>query len=189
LSHLDILRSAYRDNIQSVWVLEDDAIFSRRFVREQNKITELLAQSDWDVCYFGHTLTHELGSLKVGLPRYSGSFYWSHCYAVHARVLSRLAGYLEETLDRPPGDPRGAKMYVDAAHTLFRKFNPEIITLVANPVLSVQRGSPSSLTDRRWYDRHPLVRPAVSAARALRDASWRRTGWTFGGAAPHGLRK
>src|SRR5664280_3167766 len=37
LSHLEILKSAQRDGLQSIWVLEDDAIFSHRFVREQNK--------------------------------------------------------------------------------------------------------------------------------------------------------
>lgn len=184
LSHLEILKSAQSDNLQTVWVLEDDAIFSRRFVREKSKIAEFLARSEWDICYFGHTLTHELGALEVGLPRYSGAFYWAHCYAVHARVLSRLIGYFEETLHRPPGDPRGAKMYVDAAHTLFRKFNPDVVTLVANPVLSVQRGSPSSLAGGRWYDRYAAARPVVKAARVLRDVCWRWTGLTFGGAAP-----
>lgn len=187
LSHLDILKSAQRDNLQSIWILEDDAIFSRRFKHKQNTIAEYLARSKWDICYFGHTLTQELGSLGGGLPRYSGPFYWAHCYAVHARILSRFTGYLEETLHRAPGDPRGAKMYIDAAHTLFRKFNPEVITLVANPVLSVQGGSPSSLSAGRWYDRHAIARPAAKTARAMRDTCWRWTGWTFGGAAPRKL--
>jgi glycosyl transferase family 25 len=184
LSHLDILRSAQRENLRSVWVLEDDAIFSRRFVRRQGELTGLLSRREWDICYFGHTLTHELNSLQIGLPRYSGSFYWAHCYAVHARILPRLIKYFEETLTRPAGDPRGARMYIDAAHTLFRKFNPDVITLVGNPVLSVQRGSPSSLNAMRWYDRNRLSRPIIKIARSLRDECWRWTGWTFGGAAP-----
>lgn len=187
LSHLEILKSAQNDNLQSVWVLEDDAIFSHRFVREQNKIVDFLARSEWDICYFGHTLTNELESLPLGLPRYSGPFYWAHCYAVHARVLPRLIGYVEETIDRPSGDPRGGKMYIDAAYTLFRKFNPDVVTLVANPVLSVQRGSPSSLGQGYWYDRHPLARPVVGMLRAMRDECWRWTGWTYGGAAPRKL--
>ena len=185
LSHLEILQSARRDNLQSVWVLEDDAIFSRRFVREQFRIADFLARSEWDICYFGHALTKELDSLEIGLPRFSGPFRWAHCYAVHARILPRLVEYFEETLHRPPGHPSGGKLYSDAAHTLFRHFNPDVVTLVANPVLSVQRGSPSSLAHGHWYDRHPLARPAVIFARAMRDECWRWTGWTYGGAAPH----
>ncbi len=187
LSHLEILTSAQRDNLTSVWVLEDDAIFSHRFAREQQKIAKFLAQGNWDICYFGHSLTKELDSLEVGLPRYSGAFYWAHCYAVHARILPRLTEYLEETRQRPRGDPRGGKMYIDAAYTLFRKLNPDVLTLVGNPVLSLQRGSPSSLASGHWYDRYSLTRPAIELARVVRDECWRRTGWTYGGAAPHNL--
>ncbi len=184
LSHLDILQTAQRDGIESVWVLEDDAIFSHRFVRKQNELARFLAQNPWDICYFGHSLTSELGTLDVGLPRYSGPFYWAHCYAVHARVLPRLIAFLEENRDSPPDHPRGGKMYVDAAYTHFRKYNPDVVSRVANPVLSVQRGTPSSLGHGKWYDENPVTRPAVGLIRALRDECWRWTGWTFGGAAP-----
>jgi len=187
LSHLEILKSTQRDKLRSVWVLEDDAIFSHRFVREQHQIAEYLSRSEWDICYFGHTLTKELNELEKGLPRYSGPFYWAHCYAVHARILTRLVGYLEETVHRPRGHPLGGKMYIDGAYTLFRKLNPDVVVLVANPVLSVQRGSPSSLVQGRWYDRLRVARPIVKAARSLRDEFWRWTGWTYGGAAPRSL--
>lgn len=185
LSHLEILKLAQRDNLQSVWVLEDDAIFSRQFVREQYKIVETLSRREWDICYFGHTLTKELDSLECGLSRYGGHFDWAHCYAVHTRILPRLIGYLEETLHNPPGHPRGSKMYIDGAYNLFRAFNPDVVTLVSNPMLSAQRGSPSSLAQGRWYDRYCLLGPAVNLARAMRDECWRWTGWTFGGAAIH----
>lgn len=187
LSHLDILKSAQAARLGSIWVMEDDAIFSRRFVRGQNLIAGVLANSEWDLCYFGHSLTTELNQLELGLPRYSGPFYWAHCYAVHGRVLSRIVGYLEETLVNPSGHPRGGRMYIDAAHTLFRKFNPDIVARVSNPVLSVQRGSPSSLAKQQWYDKLSITRWAVGAARLARDESWRWTGWTFGGAAPRKL--
>jgi glycosyl transferase, family 25 len=175
LSHLEVLKSARTNNLQSVWVLEDDAIFSRRFAREQSKIAEFLAKSEWDICYFGHSLTDELESLPRGLPRYSGPYYWVHCYAVHARIFSRLIDYIEGTIDRPRGDPHGGKMYIDAAHSLFRRFNPDVIALVANPVLSIQRGSPSSLNEGYWYDVSPLTRPAAWLARSMRDEYWRCT--------------
>jgi glycosyl transferase, family 25 len=187
LSHLDILRTAREDKLQAVLVLEDDAIFSRRFVRDQQNIAKYLSEHEWDICYFGHTLTNELDTLAIGLPRYSGAFYWAHCYAVHARVLTRLIQYLEMTLERPPGHPLGGKMYIDGAYTLFRKLNPDVVSLVANPVLSVQRGSQSSLAGERWYDRQVVARPVAKAARAMRDECWRWTGWTYGGASPRNL--
>jgi GR25 family glycosyltransferase involved in LPS biosynthesis len=188
LSHLEILKSAQRDKLQSVWILEDDAIFSHRFVRDQAKIAGFLASNEWDICFFGHSLTKELDSLPRGLPRYSGPFYWAHCYAVHSRILPRLIDYMEDNLMRPGGHPLGGKAYIDAAFTLFRKFNPDVVALVANPVMSVQRGSRSSLHNRRWYDRLVMIQPVIYAARAMRDEFWRWTGLTFGGAAPKDLR-
>ena len=184
LSHLEILKSAQEDALRSVWVLEDDAIFSHRFVREQAKIADFLTRTQWDICWFGHSLTKELRALKPGLRRYSGPFYWAHCYAVNAPILPRLTEYLAETISRPRGHPEGGKLYIDAAYSLFRKLDPHVVALVGNPVLSVQRGSPSSLAHGRWYDRVPIIKPAVNAARATRDECWRWTGWTFGGAAP-----
>jgi glycosyl transferase, family 25 len=176
LSHLDILKSAEHDNLRSVLVLEDDAIFSHRFAREQFKAADFLARNQWDICHFGHTLTKELASLERGLPRYSGDFYWAHCYAVHARILPRLIKFLQETIERPAGHPRGGKMYIDGAYTLFRKFNPEVVTLVSNPVASLQRGSLSNLANAPRYSRYPLLRKPVELARVVRDEYWRCTG-------------
>jgi glycosyl transferase, family 25 len=175
LSHLEILKSAQRDGLRSIWVLEDDAIFSHRFVREQNKVASFLSRSQWDICFFGHTLTKELDDLDVGLPRFSGPFLWAHCYAVHSRILPRLIAYLEETRQRTSDHPHGDRMYIDHAYNLFRKLNPDVITLVGNPVLSVQSSSQSSLGELRWYKKHPLARPAVKLAFAIRDECWR---WT-----------
>jgi len=179
LSHLEILKSAQSSGLRSLWVLEDDAIFSRQFVGQQDEIADFLARSEWDMCYFGHTLTKELAGLDIGLPRYSGRFLWAHCYAVHARILPRLVGYLEETLHRQPGHPLGAKMYIDATYLFFRNLNPDVVTLVSNPVLSVQSGSLSGLAQGPWYDRHPLTRPIAILARAGRDECFRWTGWTY----------
>lgn len=179
LSHLEILKSAQRDGLQSVWVLEDDAIFSHRFVREQHKIAEFLSRSQWDICFFGHTLTKQLDALEVGLPRFHGPFLWAHCYAVHGRILPRLIAYLEETRHRTSRHPHEDRMYIDHAYNLFRKFNPDVITLVGNPVLSVQSSSQSSLGDLRWYKRHPLARPVVKLTFAIRDEFWRWTDLFF----------
>ena len=180
LSHLNILREAIRDGLQTVWILEDDATFSRRMAREQDQIIDVLRRTSWDLCYFGHNLTYELAGAEKGLVPHTALFHWAHCYAVHSRVLSRLVEYLEETLSNPPGHPRCGRVYIDAAYSAFRWFNPDVVTLVANPAMSLQRGSVSSLAGGHWYDRQALLVPLVSLARSARDELWRRTGVYFG---------
>jgi glycosyl transferase, family 25 len=172
LSHLETHRQALKDGLNSVWVLEDDAIFSRRMCRDQEALVEKLQQTKWDICYFGHTLTKELAGQPAGLIPPTGDFFWAHCYAVHARVLPRLVAYLERATVLPSGHPEGGKLYIDAAFTLFRRFNPDVVTLVANPCLSIQKGCFSSLNNLRWYDT-AASRALVSAARSMRDEWWR----------------
>ena len=64
-------------------------------------------------------------------------------------------------------------MYVDAAHTLFRRQYPETICLVSSPCMSIQKGSPSSLNSSHWYDRSWVTAALTATARNLRDACWR----------------
>lgn len=173
LSHLEILRRARDQGLGAIWVLEDDAIFSRRMCRTQPQLVERLRQEDWDLCFFGHSLAKELLGQPAGLVATHSEFIWAHCYAVHARVLPRIVAYLEAALDLPPGHPEGGKLYIDAAFTLFRRFNPDVVTLVGNPALSVQKGCFSSLNERTWYDRAAITRPFASAARLLRDNWWK----------------
>ena len=175
LSHHAILKDALDKRHGSVLVLEDDAIFSRRFANRQDEYVEQLRATDWDLCYFGHPLKKELREYPRGLVPYSGAFIWAHCYAVHSRVLGRLVEYLALALERPPGHPKGGRLYIDGAFTMFREQNTDVLTLVANPALSVQKGCPSSLANGRWYDRIPSLQPFVSRARAARDELWR---WT-----------
>jgi hypothetical protein len=75
---------------------------------------------------------------------------------------------------RPKGDLLGGRMYPDAAYTVFRKLNPDDGTLVADHVLSVQRGSPSTLAHKRQYDRCPprpvsLYKPRAPCVKSVGD--------------------
>jgi glycosyl transferase family 25 len=176
LSHLEILRRARDEGLRAVWVLEDDAIFSRRMRRMQAAVVESLERDEWDLCFLGHSLNSELTGLPTGLVKPPADFIWAHCYAVHARAVSRLVDYLERTLTLPAGHPEGGRMYIDAAFTLFRRFNPDIIALVNNPALSVQKGCYSNLNERKWYDRTATTRPLASAARSVRDYWWKLNG-------------
>jgi glycosyl transferase family 25 len=173
LSHLEILRQALKDGLQTIWVLEDDAIFSRRMRRGQGSLVARLQNCEWGLCFFGHSLTHELAKQPAGLVSSTADFIWAHCYAVHARVLPRLVSYLERAVELPSGHPDGGKLYIDGALNMFRRSNPDVLTLVGNPALSLQKGCPSSLNDPKWYDTVIATRPLVSLARLARDEWWR----------------
>ena len=175
LSHLEIIETAYRDGLETVWVLEDDAIFSRNFNSQQIRIAQYLQANTWDQLFIGHSGWKGLPNSPTGLLRFSGPFIWAHCYAVHRRIMRRLIEYLRKNIDRESGHPEGGKMYIDACYFFFRRFNPEVISVVSSPCLSVQKGSPSSLGSGR-YDKYPAMVPIVNLARGIRDESWRQ-GW------------
>jgi glycosyl transferase, family 25 len=173
LSHLSILEGALADNLDSVLVLEDDAIFSHAFNKRQCEIAQNLKSHRWDQLFIGHSISSGLPNAKSGVVRYGGEFFWAHCYAVHRRFLAQLVDYIRATIDRPAGHIDGAKMYIDAVLYQFRLRTPELVCLVTSPCLSVQRGSPSSLNSSHWYDRNKVMRPVSTFARSVRDECWR----------------
>ena len=176
IRHLGILKECLKDGIERVWILEDDAIFRRqlRQENEQQKLINQLEKDDWGLCYLGHAIAQSaLRSHPTGLVPFKEEFLWSHCYCAHARVLPQLVQYFEETLLNPPGHPRGGRLYIDGAFNLFRRLHPDVVCLVSNPNLSSQKGSPSSLANRSWYDRATVFKPLVTAGRSLRDELWR----------------
>jgi len=173
LSHLDIITRAKDGGAASVLVLEDDAIFSRRFRRRQLAVADQLAKVPWDILYIGHSLQGGTSTrVTADLARFTGDLLWAHCYAINRSVMDRLAEYLVYTLHAPPGDPTGGKMYIDAALTLFRRQNPDVVCLVTDPCLSVQKGSQSNLgKGKSWVGKN--IPQALSLARAVRDECWR----------------
>lgn len=173
LSHLDILRTAVADRIESVLILEDDAIFSRRMVRDQAKLELHLRRHPWDTCFLGHSVINGLPSTPSGFLRFSGPFIWAHCYGVHRRCQAQLIEFLEQSMQREPGHAEGAKMYIDAALTFFRKTRPDLVHVLAYPALSVQKGSVSSLNTSPWYDRNSVTRGMVGTVRGIRDDLWK----------------
>jgi len=176
IRHLGILKECLEEGVERVWILEDDAIFRRqmRSEQEQEKLIQRLKRDDWDLCFLGHDINpQKLRSHEKGLTPYTEGFCLAHCYCVHPRVLPKLIAYLEETLRNPSGHPRGGRICIDAAYNLFREFHPEVVTLVTNPNLSNQKGTPSSITKRHWYDSLNITRSMVNSLRSLRDEAWR----------------
>lgn len=179
LSHLDILSRALQEDLESVLVLEDDAIFRSSLAKPefQSALVEQLQSDEWSLCFPGHPLADELRGYPRGLVACDIPFKWAHCYAVHRRGLPQLVDYMQKVIERSAGHPEGGKMYIDGALSMFRRLHPEVKTLVANPALSIQGGSPSSLALRSWYDKRAGWSQAAMWARALRDEAWRRTGY------------
>jgi len=176
LSHLAILENAYRDGLDTVCILEDDAIFSKRFRREQTIIGGHLRKNEWDICFIGHSVWKELPDSPTGLLRFSGPYVWAHSYAVHRRIMPRLIEYLRASMDREASHSEGGKLYIDAALFLFRQFNPDVICIVSSPCLSVQKGSRSSLGAGRKNERYPGAQLLFNLVRGVRDECWRQ-GW------------
>ena len=75
--------------------------------REQQVQVETLKQREWDLCFFGHSLKHELAQQPIGFVAPNADFIWAHCYAVHARVLPRLVACLEQAMTLPPPPSAG----------------------------------------------------------------------------------
>jgi hypothetical protein len=180
LSHLEIIESAYSDGLDTVWVLEDDAIFSKKFNSQQTAIAEYLRANEWDQLFIGHTVLEELPVSPTGLLRYSGPFIWAHSYAVHRRIMPRLIEYLRKTIEREEGHPEGGKVYIDAAYFFFRQLNPDVICVVSSPCFSVQKGSQSSLNAPLWYQRSVFA-AGVNLGREIRDEFWRHGWWRIDG--------
>lgn len=173
LSHLDIITRAKDEGASSVMVLEDDAIFSQRFRRRQSAIADQLSKMQWDILYIGHSLQGGTSTrVSPDLAQFAGDLLWAHCYVINRSVMDRLTHYLNYTLQAPPGDPKGGKMYIDAAFTLFRRQNPDVVCLVTDPCLSVQKGSQSNLgRGKSWVGQN--LPGILSTARAVRDECWR----------------
>jgi glycosyl transferase family 25 len=176
LSHVEIIEKAYRDGLDNVLVLEDDAIFSRRLRSRQQLIAGHLRDHEWDLCFIGHSVLKKLPDSPTGFLRFSGPFIWAHSYAVHRRIMPRLIGYLRQNEEREVGHPEGGKMYIDAAFFFFRQLNPDVICVVSSPCLSVQKGSPSSLNPNSLYEKYSGARFLMNLGRAMRDECWRQ-GW------------
>ena len=174
LSHLGIIEQAYKDGLETVLILEDDAIFSKTFKRSRSTIARYLRGNAWDQVFIGHSIADKLPHSPSGLVRFRGSFFWAHCYAVHRRIMPRMIEYMNGTITRPMGSPLGGKMYIDGAYSLFRKLHPDMICLLSSPRLSIQKGSASSLNNPAWYSGSTIVDATTTTLRRVRDELWRR---------------
>jgi glycosyl transferase family 25 len=166
LSHLRILEQAQQRKLDSVLILEDDLVISPLIREHQEQLTVLLKQP-WGIVYLGHV--EKVGEeLPLQLKRFDGPLMTSHFYGVKGSARDRLIEYLKAAEGRAAGHPEGGPMHLDAALTMFRQANPDVITLIAEPNLGWQRPSRSDIHST-WLQRTPVFREAYDLARQVRS--------------------
>lgn len=168
LSHLGIIEEALRDGLGNVLIMEDDLRLDPRVRDAPPAMCDRLESSEWHFAYLGH----------VESPPPANPPHWletkqplatTHCYALHGSVLARVRDHLVACLQRPSGHVLGSPMHIDGAYSLFRQFNPDVITLLAAPSLGGQRSSRSDIYPNKWYDRLPLTRTLAGLARGIKN--------------------
>ncbi len=167
LSHLAILKEARRRGLASILILEDDLVISPLVIASFERIRELVQQTWWDIIYFGHCEEPPANG-ALALVSFDGPIRTSHFYAINEPALSCLVDYLEYAQLREPGDPQGGPMHLDAALTMFRLANPDLVTLISAPNLGWQRPSSSDIHSN-WFQQAPLFRNAYDIARGVRS--------------------
>lgn len=168
LSHLAVLKEAKSQNVKNLLIMEDDLSFLNLLVEEQDTVTNELQRLNWDLAYLGHCINLD-SNRKITFLEYSEDIVQSHFIAINGRIIDQLIDFFEELLKRPGGHPEGGPMHVDGAYSTFRKQNPSVITLIANPSLGFQRSSPSNVSGFNWFDKLPVFAQLATAVRQAKN--------------------
>jgi glycosyl transferase family 25 len=183
-SHLECLRTAYKDGHHSVLILEDDIALSTSLPRLTSLIKQRLATEDWDFVYFGYSGTGDVPTAdrntKVSDFRFnewtetSDSLATTSFYAVSGRILPRLIEHLSKLANGRVGDREAGPMPVDGAYNVFRRNNRDVRCLIAHPQLGWQMPSRSDITPHA-LDRMSFLRPLNNLLRKFKQmrSLWR----------------
>ena len=148
-SHLDILDEAAAAG-ESVLILEDDVDFTPA-------ARDTMLPDNWQIFYGGH-----YAATPDDLP--NSDIIGAHCMAFRADVVPQLASYVRSLLEREDHPP------IDGAYVWFRRANPHLVTVFAEPALANQRPSRTDIAALRFFDRWPGLRGGAGVARNLRRA-------------------
>jgi glycosyl transferase, family 25 len=178
LSHLGVLERAVEAAWPGVVIVEDDMDFVRGIDRRLRLVLHRLNGVDWGVFHGGtsHAVPGEVIDEALGLQTaWPGApILLAHFVAFRGPAQARARDYLRAILTRRPGDPAGGAMDVDGAYNHFRADNPDILAILANPPIAVQRPSFADVRDRKWFDQVGIFKPALQIARRIKRELRRR---------------
>ena len=167
-SHYSVLKGSLGTGVRRILFLEDDLDFSSALPVLEKRVLEQVAAQPWDFLYLGHVeRTTALASGGFEILTWTSPVQTTHFYAVSERIIPRLVTFMEDVMSRPKGHPLGGPQHVDGAFSMFRAQNPDVRTLVLNPVLGYQRSSKSDITVS-WRDRVWGLRELSQCARSFR---------------------
>lgn len=175
LSHLAILKEAKSQNLNNVLIMEDDLSFTRFLFKQQDAIVDELQHLNWDFVYLGHSVKLAPSRERI-FHEYYGPLMLSHFLAFNKKMIAQLVDFLEMVLKRPSGHPEGGPMHIDGAYSTFRKHNPKVITLIANPSLGFQRSSSSDVDGYKWFETLPVFAQVLGPTRNIKN--WYRRYFT-----------
>jgi hypothetical protein len=177
-SHSECLKAGLGQH-RDVLLLEDDITFAGCFRKLLPAVDEELEKLSWDFCYLGHENTgnYERASSRtkhISLVPYAGHIIGLHFCLVNRRILPRLVDHLDRIANGRRGDDDYGPMPVDGALNTFRRLNPDVSTLIADPKLGWQRPSRSDITPG-ILDQLGYLRPLVSGLRVVKEKAirWR----------------
>ena len=167
MSHLVILRKAKFAGYRRILILEDDLDFDSDFSLRIVDVLNNIKQQVWSFCYGGYELLNvkAQSSEIICSVNSDDPIRTTHFIAIQGSAIAELVAYLEEMLARPSGHKDGGPMHVDGAYSWFRRANPILITLIAQPMLGHQRPSRTDIHDLNWYDRMAGMRELVQLLR------------------------
>lgn len=168
LSHLGLLKKAQAEGARNILIMEDDLEIDPKFASLTDSLVAILKREHWGFVYFGHVLA-DLPPSPTGEPLvpFDGPIQTTHFLGVNGTILPRLIESLETMLERPAGHPDGGPMHVDGAYSTFRRQNPDVLTLVAQPNLGSQRSSRSDI-NTHWFDLAPGLSTLTGLARSMK---------------------
>ena len=146
-SQLAIIEKAAADG-HSVLILEDDVDFA--VGAEDYRLPD-----EWSIFYGGYYAAN-----PVDLP--ASDIVGAHMMGFSAAIVSELAAFLRSVSFEGHHPP------IDGAYVWFRRANPHLKTLFAEPPLGYQRSSRSDVADLQFFDRLPGLRQSASVARKLK---------------------
>lgn len=167
LSHYSVLADALQRKLPNVLVMEDDLMILPALQLHLDMVLSTLRSVDWGIVYLGH-VEPVADSINPELVPFDKPVLTAHFYAVNGTVLPRLVEYLTLVQQREEGDSLGGPQDFDGALTMFRQFNPDVLTLLAQPNLGRQRPSRSNIRPP-WYERLPVIKQAGDMARVFRE--------------------